>query len=284
MQHWPLFKKPGFDTLQGGPSELGAGTWTHVFGPRIVNELRASETRISFAFAPTPSALANPLYALPTLSIANIAPGSIGPNQNFPQGRSEDLYQLQDTVSITRGMQTLRVGFDIGRTIEKDLISLNAKGALSFAKGGSGVSALGNFLNNQLGPSGSATKVFGSTRTDPHGYRSGVFAQDDIKLNPDLTLNLGVRYDYLTNPENSLPFQPSIRTTPSSPSTPSLRSRTTPTTSLLASGSPTRLTREVCSETARPSCVAASVSSTTARSRISSSTPPSPPQMLSQAS
>ncbi len=197
---------PGFDTLQGGPSELGAGTWTHVFGPSIVNELRASETRISFAFAPTPSALANPLYALPTLTIANIAPGSIGPDQNFPQGRSEDLYQIQDTVSITRGIQTLRVGFDIGRTIEKDLISLNAKGTLTFAKGGSGSSALGNFLSNQLGPSGSATKVFGSTRTDPHGYRSGVFAQDDIKLNPDLTLNLGVRYDYLTNPENSLPF------------------------------------------------------------------------------
>lgn len=202
---------PGFDTLQGGPSELGAGTWTHVFGPRIVNELRASETRISFAFAPTPEALANPLYALPTLSIANVAVNSsgatsLGPNQNFPQGRSEDLYQIQDTVSITRGNQTLRVGFDIGRTIEKDLISLNAKGTLTFAKGGSGVSALGNFLNNQLGPSGSATKVFGSTRTDPHGYRSGVFAQDDVKLNPDLTLNLGIRYDYLTNPENSLPF------------------------------------------------------------------------------
>ncbi len=202
---------PGFDTQVGGPSELGAGTWTHVFGPSIVNELRASETRISFAFGPTAQSLANPLYALSTLNIADIAvdsggASSLGPNQNFPQGRSEDLYQVQDTVSITRGRQTLRVGFDVGRTIEKDLVSIPAKGTLTFNKGGSGVSALGNFLLNQLGPSGSASTTFGNTRIDPHGWRSSVFAQDDLKLNPDLTVNLGVRYDYLTNPENSLPY------------------------------------------------------------------------------
>lgn len=65
---------------------------------------------------------------------------------------------------------------------------------------------MGNFLLNQLGPSGQATKSFGSTRIDPHGWRSGVFAQDDVKLSPQFTVNLGVRYDYLTNPENSLPF------------------------------------------------------------------------------
>lgn len=202
---------PGFDTEQGGPSELGAGTWTHVFGPNLVNELRGSETRLGFLFSPLSSTLANPLYALSTLNISNIAVDSsgdsaLGPNQNFPQGRHEDLYQVQDNVSLTRGHQTFRFGFDIGRTIETDIVSLNAKGTLTFNQGGSGVSSLGNFLQNQLGPSGTATKTFGSTRVDPHGWRSGIFAQDDVKVNADLTLNLGLRYDYLTNPENSLPY------------------------------------------------------------------------------
>ena len=194
----------GFDTEVGGPSELGAGTWTHIFGPNVVNELRASEDRLSALFSPTAATSANPLYAQPTINITNIA--ALGPNQNFPQGRSEELYQVQDTVSFTRGRQTLRVGFDIGRQIETDIVQLNAKGALGFVAGGTGTSALGNFLLNQLGPSGTATKTFGSTRVDPHGWRSGVFAQDDVKLGPDLTLNLGIRYDYLTNPENSLPY------------------------------------------------------------------------------
>ena len=201
----------GFDTQQGGPSELGAGTWTHVFGSSIVNELRGSEDRLGFTFSPIASTLANPLYNFATLRIANVAvdnsgASSLGFNQNYPQGRHEDLYQIQDTVSITRGPQTLRVGFDIGRQIETDLVPLNTRGTLSFQKGGSGVSPLGNFLLNQLGPSGQATKSFGSTRVDPHGWRSGIFAQDDVKLSPQLTLNLGVRYDYLTNPENSLPY------------------------------------------------------------------------------
>ncbi len=201
----------GFDTTQGGPSELGAGTWTHIFGSSVVNELRGSETRLGFLFAPTANTSANPLYALATLSIPAVAvnasnASALGPNQSFPQGRHEDLYQIQDTVSITHGRQTLRVGFDLGRTIETDIVGLNAKGTLTYAKGGSGISGLGNFLLNQLGPSGTATKTFGSTRVDPHGYRSGAFAQDDIKLNPAFTVNLGIRYDYLTNPENSLPF------------------------------------------------------------------------------
>ena len=202
---------PAFDTQQGGPSELGAGTWTHVFGSTVVNELRASEDRLGFTFSPTAATIANPLYNFTTLGIANIAvdssgASSLGFDQNFPQGRHEDLYQLQDTVSITHGIQTLRVGFDIGRQIETDIVPLNTRGTLTFAKGGSGVTPLGNFLLNQLGPSGQATKSFGSTRVDPHGWRSGVFAQDDVKLSPQLTLNLGIRYDYLTNPENSLPY------------------------------------------------------------------------------
>lgn len=202
---------PGFDTQQGGPTELGAGTWTHVFTPNIVNELRGSEARLSALFSPTAGTAANPLYQLATLNIANVGVdssggSSLGPNQTFPQGRKEELYQVQDTIGITHGRHSIRVGFDIGRIIETDIIAINSKGTLSFNKGGTYVSALGNFLQNQLGPSGTATKTFGNTRIDPHGWRSGIFFQDDIKLSTDLTVNVGLRYDYLTNPANSLPF------------------------------------------------------------------------------
>ncbi len=200
----------GFDTQQGGPSELGAGAWTHVFTPNILNEFRVSETRLNFAFAPTAATQANPLFALQTLSISGLP--ALGPNQNFPQGRGEDLYQFQDTVGYTHGRQSFRIGFDIGRQLETDLVSQNAKGTLTFAKGGTNaagvsyITALGNFLQNQLGPSGTATRTFGPTRIDPHDWRSGFFLQDDIKVNADLTVNFGFRYDYLTNPENSLPY------------------------------------------------------------------------------
>ena len=96
------------------------------------------------------------------------------------------------------------MGGDIGRQIETDVVSLNAKGTLGFVSGGTNaagnlgyVSALGNFLQNRLGSSGSATKTFGNTRIDPHNWRIGVFAKDDIRINPDLTVNFGIRYDPL---------------------------------------------------------------------------------------
>jgi outer membrane receptor protein involved in Fe transport len=201
----------GFDTLQGGPSELGQGTWTHIFTANLLNEFRVAETRLSFAFNQTPATIANPLNSLISISVGGVP--ALGPNQNFPQGRGEDLYQLQDTVGWTKGRNSMRIGFDIGRQLEKDLVSQNAIGALAFATGGTsangniyGNSSLGNFLQNQLGPSGTATRTFGNTRIDPHDWRSGFFGQDDIKLSADLTINLGLRYDYLTNPENSLKY------------------------------------------------------------------------------
>ncbi|MGI4757897.1 MAG: carboxypeptidase regulatory-like domain-containing protein [Janthinobacterium lividum] len=195
----------GLDTQQGGPSELGAGSWTHVFTGNTLNEFRASETRISFAFAPTAATLANPAYALPLLGLAGFPSSSLGAQTgSFPQGRAEDLYQVQDTFTYTHGRQAIRAGVDIGHQLEKDTIGVNA-GTISYAKG-SAQSALQNFLANQTGASGSITKTIGPRRTDPHVWRSGFFFQDDVKFAPNFTVNLGMRYDYTGNPENSLAY------------------------------------------------------------------------------
>jgi len=199
---------PGFDGEVGGPSDVGIGTWTHVFGPRLLNEFRASETRVNFLFQATPETLANPLSKNYNITFNGQGFGGttpLGISQNIPQGDIEELYQFQDTVTLTRGRHTLRMGADVGRQIEIDVVAQNALGGLLFNAGGA-LSALDNYLDNYLGASGSASKTFGPTRIDPHTWKSAFFIQDDIKLSPDLTINAGVRYDYLTSPENSLPY------------------------------------------------------------------------------
>src|SRR6187402_1579624 len=207
--------QPGFDTQQGGPAELGQVGWTHIFTPSLVNEFRVAETRIDFLFAPTAEAAANPLFTAPSLSFGGTGglqdqdgnALSIGfAGASFPQGRIQSTYQFQDTISWTRGRHTLRVGGDIGRQIAKLLVNQNVNGSLAFTATGSGGGSIGNFLLNQLGQSGTATRAFGPTRVDPHSWRIGAFFQDDIKLTSDLTVNVGMRYDYFTPPENSLPF------------------------------------------------------------------------------
>ncbi len=199
---------PGFDAEVGGPAEVAQATWTHIFNAHMLNEFRASETRVSFLFQPTPETLANPLSKNYNITFSGQGFGGTNPlgiSQNIPQGTTEYLYQFQDTISWTHGRHTVRFGADIGRQIQINVVAQNALGGLSFAKGGA-LSALDNFLDNFLGQSGQASKTFGPTRIDPHTWKSAFFVQDDVKLTSDLTINLGARYDYLTSPENSLQY------------------------------------------------------------------------------
>ncbi len=197
---------PGFDAQVGGPTELATGTWTHLFTPTLLNELRGSETRIHFYFTALPSALANPVANVENINLLS-SPGipTLGLSQNIPQGTKEDTYQFQDTVSWTKGKHSVRAGVDIGRSLQTFLVPQTPNGILNFAKDSNG-SSLVNFLNNKLGVSGTAVKSFGPTRLDPHVWRSAYFIQDDIKLLPSLTVNLGFRYDYLPNPGNAVAF------------------------------------------------------------------------------
>jgi outer membrane receptor protein involved in Fe transport len=196
---------PGFDGQVGGPTELGQGTWTHVFTSTLINEFRASEVRLNTQFAPTAQTAANPLAKNYTVTLSGSTLPSLGVSQNIPQGRNQQLYQFQDTVGWTKGPQSLRMGVDIGRDHETDLIALNALGALTFTAGGA-LSSLDNFLSNQLGVAGNISKTFGPTRLDPHLWKIDGFVQDDIKVTSELTVNLGLRYDYDTNPENVLQY------------------------------------------------------------------------------
>jgi Carboxypeptidase regulatory-like domain len=197
---------PGFDGQVGGPTELGQGTWTHVFTPNLINEFRASEVRLNTQFAPTAQTLANPLAKIYSVSLAGSNLPTLGVSQNIPQGRLQELYQFQDAVGWTKGRQSLRMGVDVGRDHETDLIAQEDLGLLTFASGGGGASALDNFISNTLGPGGSLTKTFGPTRVDPHLWKLAAFVQDDIKLTSEFTLNLGLRYDYDTDPENALAY------------------------------------------------------------------------------
>ncbi|GAC1426468.1 MAG: hypothetical protein NVSMB62_24020 [Acidobacteriaceae bacterium] len=202
-----FFNFPGsllnFDTNQGGPSEQFGTTYTHLFSPNLLNEFRASETRIDFRFGVTPTATAYSAFNLPSLTIENFP--ALGVPSNIPQGRGHDTYQFQDTVAWTRGRHSIRVGADVSRLIVRDFIPFNARGTLSFNQGG-GFTSLGNFLDNFLGASGAANIVAGSNRVDTHVWQEGYFLQDDYKVSADFTANLGVRYEYDSNPENALKY------------------------------------------------------------------------------
>jgi outer membrane receptor protein involved in Fe transport len=134
----------------------------------------------------------------------------------FPDERR---YQFADTVTWTRGRHTVKFGADINRVTD-DIQNLRFEaGAYSYNNINDFVVDYVNFLT----PLPAATQCATGTRTVGRCYTSnfqqGVgspglkletydynfFIQDDFRITPRLTLNLGLRYEYIKLPEPPLP-------------------------------------------------------------------------------
>ena len=183
-------------------------TWTRTFSS-LVNEFRANYQRIGVEFGggcepstpgciPGPDqidvALANISFSpLLGLSKSNTLP-TIGPATNLPQGRIGKVYQFADTVRWVRGSHSWVFGAEYKYldTIVPFLPNFN--GTFSY-------NSATRIANNA--PSGVSI-----TLGDPLlAFKEKdwyFFAQNDWKVRPNLTLNLGVRYEYTGQPINQL--------------------------------------------------------------------------------
>src|SRR5579872_6446688 len=193
----------GFDTQQGGSSHNAGITETHLFTAHVINELRVSFSRISFAFSDTAQTLANPLANGPTFNISGVtgfgAPGGI------PQARTHDTMQYQDSVSWITGHHSFKFGADMAQIRVLDAIPFNSFGSLTFSPGGN-FTGFGNFNDNFTGTGGSISRAFGSPLTRPHYFYQNYFAQDTWRLKSNLSVDIGLRYEYGGSPENNLAF------------------------------------------------------------------------------
>jgi hypothetical protein len=197
---------PGLDPQQGGTAENFGVTWTHTLSSSAVNEFRASEGRFDFAFAPTDQAKKNPLFALPQItSISGTSFPGLGISSGLPQGRGHKTYQFQDAFTLTVGRHTFKVGADVARIIIRDAVPFNSRGTLTFGSGG-GFSGLGNFIDNFTGASSGASLTFGNPVISPKVFQDGFYFQDTIHAKSNLTVDLGLRYEFDNNPANLLPF------------------------------------------------------------------------------
>ncbi len=171
---------------------------THVFSSSLTNELRLAYNRIQLGF---PIQDADGLAGtLPALNVAGLSP--LGIDATFPQGRTANNYQVQDTLTKVFGNHTIRGGVDYLRQISTQTAPANIRGSLTFGAGG-GFTALGNFVDN-FGGNGNASRTFGSATYNPALHRIAGFLQDRFKATDALTLTLGVRYEYFGVPFNTL--------------------------------------------------------------------------------
>jgi hypothetical protein len=146
--------------------------------PRTVNETRGQYTHSDLKAPPN-----DPIG--PAVSISGVA--SFGTLSGSPQGRLNNLYEVVDNLSHQAGAHSLRVGADFLYNDLKITFPMSARGAYSF-------SSLANFLAGTYNNSG-YTQSFGNPVVKQGNPNLGLYAQDEWRLSPSLTLNAGLRYD-----------------------------------------------------------------------------------------
>jgi outer membrane receptor protein involved in Fe transport len=146
----------------------------------LINESRATYSRRNINFPEN----------LPTaFSISGAGAFGIG-NANFPQFRIDNAYELTDNVSYIQGKHNWKFGVNALRYDLNSFFAPNLRGTISYP-------SLSDFLFDQ---NASFSQFAGDGSVPARTYETGAFAQDDWRFNQDLTLNLGVRYEYVTTP------------------------------------------------------------------------------------
>jgi hypothetical protein len=185
--------------------QMGSLEETHIFNPGLVNTFRAGLSRVigdintpvsgdavatDAMLAIAPGAKAPPEIPVPGLTTAY---GLNGFNKFTHAWNSLQLY---DDAFLTKGTHAVKIGFAFERMQYNILEQLSPNGRMN------NYSSLAAFLSNApdqlnaLAPGGSFEV----------GLRESLFAgyiQDDWRMKPNLTVNIGLRYEMTTRPTDS---------------------------------------------------------------------------------
>jgi Carboxypeptidase regulatory-like domain len=162
--------------------------WT--INSHLVNDLRVQYSFFSLSTL-------NPCTACPTdITINDLLGGvTVGPGDNTTQ--KQNSYQIADTFSWTRGKHSFKFGGQYNHFIYPQFFLPRSNGDNQYKTATAFINDVrpdnpGRTLRN------AGTGSFLGTQSAFYG-----FAQDDLKFSSRLTLNLGIRYEYWTNPLGS---------------------------------------------------------------------------------
>ena len=198
----------------GWQSEVG---WTHNFGPRTINAFHwaFSRNRSNYVpyFANGPNVAAamgiqgtspDPLnYGPPNLSFTNFGNMTDG----TPLVKRDQASAWRDAVTVVRGLHNLTFGGEYRRLQSNPITDTYGRGLFVF----SGLLTSGFDNNERLLPGtgfdfadflfgfpNQAKIRYGSSANYFHSWASSAYVVDDWKVRSNLSLNLGLRYEYFS--------------------------------------------------------------------------------------
>ena len=193
--------------------------FTHTFSPQLLNDLHGGYFRyainaLPFNFGksigtdqlgiPNANRTTDPNSSgLTNIDIAGFTP--LGDSLFLPEHAFENIYQTADTLTWIRGRHSLKFGVDFRRQ-QRNFYQVTApRGFFDFG----GVYT--NDLSTANGGNGLADLLLGIPDANEQDFLQGLyptrywdlgaFVQDDFRIRPNLTINLGLRYN-ITSPAN----------------------------------------------------------------------------------
>jgi hypothetical protein len=191
---------------------VGAG-YTRIFSPTLVNNFHfgyfhndlysGQEQTASSNLAGTVFGLKNVnpdtwAYAAPGMGISAFQ--YAGASEWQPTGALDINTQFSDQLTWTRGRQIIKVGADVRLVTADDLGWAVQNGTLNFNGQYTG-NSMADFLLGLPSYGHIAQRGTGNYNYGLRWTESSFFFQDDMKLTPQLTLNLGARYELVQFPK-----------------------------------------------------------------------------------
>ena len=191
-------------------------TWT--IGNNKVNEFRFQYARRGLSYFYNTQTAAG---SAPAINITGYAYFGREPYSYIQ--RTEQRYQFTDNFSWTMGRHNTKLGFDINYLPIKAVFTVNYGGVYDFgglsasnAMSTADFNALPTALRNSIAPlnavqaygfgvPASLVQGLGSPSDSFHNIPIGAFWQDSWRINPNVTLNYGVRYDVEIPPKFKAP-------------------------------------------------------------------------------
>jgi hypothetical protein len=214
-----------FDSNRGGDTTIGPATTTpalslltginysHTFNPTTINEFKVSYLRHTLDFPQCPGT-----DGLPSV-VTGIDPLAVGfgCTSNLPQFFTDNQFQFQDSISFVRGNHSFKTGGEFRRIRNGSAFEAIKNGL--FLPHGIEEMVTDGFFGDEadlalFGEPVLGAFTFAQASINPQtgarpeyyrGFRANEFAtffQDDWKFKRNLTLNLGLRWEYFGPPHN----------------------------------------------------------------------------------
>jgi len=203
----PSANVPSFFTTIPSRNHVLTFSEYHTFTPSLTNEFRLGFNRNSsvttagnFTF---PGA-----GVFPNLTFDD-TPNQLGPDPNAPQFGIQNVYQATENIVWVKGKHTFKFGLEGRKYISPQGFTQRARGDYDYA-------TTEEFLFDQV-PS-----TFGQRSTGNNTYYGDqsaiyVYGNDEFRLTKNLTINLGLRYEF-----TSVPFSERLQSLNSAASVPGL--------------------------------------------------------------